>query len=187
MPRSLSKNLRRRGALPALVTALAVGVWLLLQRLLEFGIWKLSVLATPPADAFFDNFHVSGAAGVHGEILPIVVGVFLSLWMIAPVAGELRLRHVIARAVLAAAIAAVLFAAVQGVVNGVALVQSWSANVPGQSLGETLRDIVVEAIVGGALSFVSLLPLVILAAVFEWLWLRDREPKHPVAGMLDEV
>jgi hypothetical protein len=144
----------------------------------ESFVWTAS---QPPSFAL-----VSPLARMLLTCLPFVIGYFLGLWLVAPIAEELRVGHVITRAVLATGIGATLwFIAVA--VAGVILVMvpslgdlaiSGFASVPVQ-LGYALED---------ALSgFIGLLPLGVLSGVLLWLWRKDHAPRHPLSGLIDEV
>jgi hypothetical protein len=198
MSQSLSKNLRRRGALPALITALGVLAWLIVIRAVEALTWLVSYIVPQPGIGTNGLFGLSRDYGpiAFGELassigfsaLPFAFGVFVSLWIIAPVAGELEMRFVIARAVLAAGCGAVL-SILGGFIEFLGdyfTYGTWGyGNLPGVA-GEVWMNF-VYGIAGGISNFFVTLPLVMLGIGFLWLWLRNRDPKHPVYGILDEV
>jgi len=192
MAQSLGKNLRRRGALPALITALGIAAWLIVERGVGALLWLTSYAQPADVGTVADYGLVSlqqFGFSVLWDVLPITLGVFASLWIVAPVAGELAMRFVIARAVLAMACGAVLYL----------LAQFAKASYEYFAFG---FDPALDAIPGNALQlwtqlgtsfasgitvFFATLPLIVLGVVLLWLWLRNRDPKHPVYGILDEV
>lgn len=122
--------------------------------------------------------------------LPFALGVFASLWLIAPVAAELRLAHVVTRTVLAAGVGASLALIVSGIqplVWALSGMNSLFGNsfppIPWERVMSSLSQ-AVQMAVG---SFVQLVPLVVLAGIFLWLWLQKHPSRHAVSGMLDEV
>ena len=181
MPRSLSKNLRRRGALPALTVPLGLAAWFVLASLVEIA---FDFLVQGP-DAVENLQRIPLLLLEKG--VPLLVGVFLSLWMIAPIAGELQLRFVIARAALATGVGAVLSAIVGAVMGLLQLAPMYSLLFGPVGAAASPIMMLRGVVTSGVSTWLYHLPLVVLAGVFLWLWLRDREPKHPVAGMLDEV
>ena len=124
--------------------------------------------------------------------MPFAVGFFLSLWIVAPIAEELRLPHVIARAVLATGIASSVLFIVLAVV-GVVGAFVWQGAVFGQSFplvgfdGDGAVGGLTRALTGALTAFVSTLPLGVLAGVLLWLWRKDHPPRHPLSGLIDEV
>lgn len=187
MPRSLTRNLRRRGALPAFIVAAAIAAWLVLVSLANIALDLLASLPFDAPDASADAARRLALlpAGIATDVLPQVLGIFVSLWILAPVAGSLQLRFVIARAALAAGVGAAFSVVVHIVVAMVGLLVRWWAGSFGW--GNPAADAVVSEVTRGVSLWLNFLPIVVLAVVFLWLWLRDREPKHPVAGIIDEV
>jgi hypothetical protein len=125
-----------------------------------------------------------------GTPLPFAIGVFLAFWQIAPVAPQLRMAHVVTRALLAAVIGAVAALVIGFVValfvqlsEGSTLMGSADfGRVPG-ALGDALHSVLP-----GALSIlISGLVVVPLAALLLWGWLQSHPPKTAPAGALDEV
>jgi hypothetical protein len=98
-----------------------------------------------------------------GPPLPFAIGVFLSFWQIAPVAPQLRMAHVVTRALLAAVVGAVA-SLVLGFIVAVVL------NVAGTS-GQIL----------------AASDLASIAALLLWGRLQSHPPKTAPAGALDEV
>jgi hypothetical protein len=112
--------------------------------------------------------------------LPLAVGVFLGLWLLAPIASELRAFHVAMRSILAIGVGSTLHFIVAAVLGAifVSSVTSSLDFIP-HALGFALQSAVSLLI--------HVLPLGILASVLAWVWLTAHPPKHQVSGMLDEV
>ena len=199
MAQTLGKNLRRRGALPVLLTAIGIAAWLVVERAVGAVTW-LTAYAVPTNQGEFND--APGIAADYGfvalqqfgfsvlwDVLPVALGVFASLWMVAPVAGELAMRFVVARAVLATGCGIVLYIVAQFAKSGY---EYFAAGfnpaldaIPGNAL--QLWTQFGYALTNGITFFFATLPLVVLGVVLLWLWLRNRDPKHPVYGILDEV
>lgn len=188
---SLVRLVKRRGALAAAVIAVGVLAFILVQGVLRGVISTLFSLGMP--DFVYVGAIWSGVVASATLVeLPFAVGVFLCLWLIAPVAAELRLGHVITRSVLAAGAGAVLVLVVQGIqalVMGIWVggglfgasfpFSGFSGNDMGHRMGFAMQT--------AAGSFIDLVPLVVLAGVFLWMWLERHPVSHRVSGMLDEV
>lgn len=181
----------RRGVLAATVAALIVlGVQIVLQ-LLNAMLWSGLIVAQGQGNA--SNVFLANVWNLALGSLPFVIGVFLSLWLLAPVAAELHIGHVITRSLLAVLMGAVVIFLVQfstGLLGQVSdsqgLVFGWASAVFGSvvsSFGSALSNAVLSAL-GTA---ISMIPLTVLAGVLLWVWLREHPVKHPVAGLIDEV
>lgn len=179
---------RRRGALPALVTALGVGATLVAMFFLQQVIQLMGLLRAPDLGVEI-VFWGAVVSDVTITILPFTVGYFLALWLVAPIAEQLALRHVIARAVLATGIAATVVFVVRSVVSIVQMVAldrplfsnsfpivSSLTDVPGQLL---------SALQGSLLMFVTVLPLGVLAVVLLWLWRQQHPARYVIEGLID--
>jgi hypothetical protein len=110
-------------------------------------------------------------------VLPFAVGVFLAFWVLVPLTAELAWTTVLVRAVVAAAIGAAL-ALVATVVFGFfsALASAgpmFGGSFPSVELGNGFSGF-VYGFQSAVSSFISLAPLVALAAVLTWLWLGKR-------------
>lgn len=168
---SVKRMLRTRGALVAAITALAVGLVLLAARAL------MLVIA-------FDTFAGFWAIALT-SILPFTVGYFLGLWVVAPITEELRIGHVITRAILATGIGATLWFAVLGIVGvyialttmPVVLDISAAPYVVSTPLGVALQN----ALAG----FITLLPLGVLGGVLLWQWRTANPAEHHIEGLID--
>ncbi|GAA3741841.1 hypothetical protein GCM10022239_16830 [Leifsonia bigeumensis] len=183
----------RRGVVAAAIAALiVVTVEVVLQLVitsLGTGILLMQGSGSGNVPYLFPASLVNLVLGV----LPFAIGVFLSLWLLAPVAAELHIAHVITRALLAVAAGALIVFIVRllgslftnfdesaGYVFGWAsgLFSTVSSNA-GWAFAQSLYSALTTAI--------NLIPLTVLACVLLWVWLRDHPAKHPVAGLIDEV
>lgn len=179
---------RRRGALVALVTAGGILLVLVAQRIIEsmslVGFYGMTL---------FDSFGVwrSLTLWLLSLAVPFAVGVFVTLWVVVPIAAESRLVDVVPRALLAAVGGALLVFLMQVVV---AIAQGVS--FPGPLFGPMFpfafdRWGLLSGLGSAAHAAIAMLattaPLVVLAAMFQWLWLRERAAKHPTPAMMDEV
>jgi len=120
--------------------------------------------------------------------LAFVVGVFLSLWLLAPVTAELGIGRVIVRsltatvaggvAVLIIQLAASLF---QNFDRSSGLVFGWIAGI-GTTLSSNAEWAFSNALFVAVSNTIALIPLVVLACVVTWGWLRDRSAGLPQGG-----
>jgi hypothetical protein len=93
---------------------------------------------------WWESIWGGAVVGIYAVHLPFALGVFASLWLIAPVAAELRLAHVVTRSVLAAGIGASLIVIVQtirGSIGALSVVGPWFGHafpeLPFESLGQS--------------------------------------------------
>lgn len=171
MSRTLVSLARRRGRLPALVAAVAIAAVLLLGRTLnELVAW----MAGP-------DFEAARVLDYLPEALPFALGVFLGLWLIAPLADELTLPFVFTRGGLATAAGAILVIIAQVII---ALVSALGGD--DFDSAQLARDVILGALTGVA-SFINYLILVLFASVLLWLWLRAHPRDYAVSGLIDEV
>lgn len=173
MSRTLVSLARRRGRLPALVAALGIALALLVGRTLT----ELVALAAPGGHGFSWQVIVDYLP----LALPFALGVFLGLWLIAPLADELTLPFVFTRGGLAAGAGAILVIVAHLVI---AVVEAVS---PGPFDGEQLARDSLLAVLTGVSSFIDCLVLVLFASVLLWLWLRAHPRDYAVSGLIDEV
>lgn len=186
MSAKLTTLARKRGRLPALITAALIAALILAQSV-------LSSLAGWIGSNFYQRVSFGAAAfddfvgwqpyladAFLKVTLPFAVGVFISLWLIAPLAGELTVRFVITRGLLASAAGAVLVLVVNVVVEFVTML----------GFGFDIRGLAhtgITAIGTAANVFIYTTPIVVLAAVLLWLWLRDHPREYEVSGLIDEL
>lgn len=111
------------------------------------------------------------ASTIFRYVVVFALGVFLVLWLIAPISAAISLRLTIARAAIAVAGGALL-TVVAGLFLGIA--GSLSSSLFGARLPEVdgLGYHVVGAVQGFFATVVDLGPVVLLAAVLVWLRLR---------------
>jgi hypothetical protein len=184
--KDIAKALQRPGALPALLTSLGVFAFLLAQNIVYrvIGGARDAFYGGGLGGPDFGSIWATEVALAFGVPLFFAVGVFLSLWQVAPVAGGLRLAHVVTRAALAAAIGAA-FVWVARFILGVIVVAT-TAELR-RDLAARVGGVSFDALMDALSTFVGLLPLVVLAAVFLWGWLQRHPPKTAPRGTLDEV
>jgi hypothetical protein len=206
MSAQLTRLAKKRGRLPALVTALAFGVLVALQQFLSNGVSYLRLLSYPAPDSgpvsdLFDlrvdqfEFHPT-VDQLLFFVLPLTLGVFLCLWVVAPISDELTVRFVLTRAALASAGAALLvivFQAVQGLFESIGASSTsypWSLGIPHETEGvnfEVFGQNTLDAVASGVSTFIFHTPVVMLAGVLLWLWLREHPREYAVAGLIDEL
>ena len=197
--KSLSKNLRRRGAWPALLTALGVAAFLVLQNVLSSLVTLIGLAGTPAqtgTDGLYELEQVPFSDYIWQGVLtqtlivslPLAFGVFVSFWILAPIGEELHLRFVVARSVLAGAVGTVIVflvavvTALVGSIESGGILSTWSVSPYTDFLSSTLQAL--NTALG---SFVFTLPLVILGGVLLWTWTRATDREHEPSGILDEV
>ncbi|CAN5189726.1 hypothetical protein BH11ACT2_BH11ACT2_23930 [soil metagenome] len=157
----------------AIATAAAVGLFLLVQDIVG-NVTGLLYSLTQGQSA------IGGQAGYttldfFARILPIAVGVLLVIWRLAPVTRELALRSVLLRSLVAAGAGTILALVVGGIFG---FVRSFTGFLFGNSFpyGDVANAFgaAVGNLTSAVTGFVALVPLVALAAVLLWLWLRSR-------------
>jgi hypothetical protein len=124
-----------------------------------------------------------------GSLLPFGLGVFLCLWILAPIAAALELRFVVTRAVLAAVAGAFVLFLVNAVIPFVHLANSGrlvTANGAGLDLDvKSVGLVVLSALILGASAFLEWVALVVVAGIFQWSWVTRHPPRFEVAGLID--
>lgn len=185
MSDQLARTIRRPGALPALVTAAGILATLLVLNFV--GALLTTVQFAIGQDLqYAANVWWGEVRNLFAGPLPFAIGVFLGLWQVAPIAGSLRLAHVVTRALLAGLIGVAVQWVLTLVVGFVvALVSAgWSGDL-GAYLGAMLSPV---ALLFNALhTYVAAVPVVVLGAVFLWGWLQRHPSKVTPVGTLDEV
>lgn len=177
--------LTRPGVGLALLAALGVYVVLGLQTLLS-TIAYLIINATYLSLVLPDTLPLA-----FGPPLPFAIGVFISFWQLAPVAPQLRMAHVVTRALLAAVVGAAASFIVLFVVGTVTAL----AENPGPIMASADFDSVGRALLeAGRSALQPTLSILIqgavvvpLAALLLWGRLQSHPPKTAPAGALDEV
>jgi hypothetical protein len=183
--KQVQKLVRSRGALGAAIAAAGVIAFLMVKDVVQQLVSFVSTQGLYALDMFsgllpaFLTFY-----------LPFGVGFFLCLWLIAPLAEELRIGHVITRAILAVGVGATLafvVLAVTGILGSFVFDSSFFGNsfpfpsYQGASVAQQLGYSLQSAIVG----FVSLLPLGVLAGVLLWHWRKTHPVDFAIEGLID--
>lgn len=180
---------RRRGAMPALVTALGVAAFMVAAVFVQNLVMLLGIIGQEL------EFDVPGMLlGGFGDwvlltALPFGLGFFVALWLVAPIAEVLELRHVIARSVLAVGIGATLVFLVRSIVGIVRVVAFdrpiFSNSFPQLDFVGSVPSILLSSLQGSIVQFVTLLPLGVLAGVLLWLWRQKHPAEYEIAGLID--
>ncbi len=179
--------LATRGALVAAVTAGGVGIAFLAGRVLLGLVSLIGPESVVYSGSYLTLPFVGASAGfiVLTSILPFSIGYFLGLWVVAPITEQLRVGHVVARAVVATGIGATLWFIVLGLIGVVRAVVSTP-----EILGIAASQLLVAGQLGYALQealtgFIALLPIGVLGAVFLWLWRSANPAPHHIEGFID--
>ncbi len=114
--------------------------------------------------------------------LPVALGVFASLWLFLPIDGELELRYVVTRALGALLPALVFLFIAQAIQYGWILLQQTGT---GSLTVDLAGSIVLSGLSQALTGMLVAAPLVVLAAIFQWHWLKHHPLDYDVAGMLD--
>ena len=126
-----------------------------------------------------------------GASLPFAIGVFLAFWQIAPVSPQLRMAHVVTRALLAAVIGAVVTGIIGFVVAAVVNVTQTDPglllNSGAGAFARNLLDALRSVLPGMLNILLDGFVVVPLAALLLWGWLQSHPPKAAPRGALDEV
>lgn len=188
--RELARALRRPGALPPFLTAVGILVALVVLGFLGATLSALAAaVQIDDGPAFFGAIWASQLGWALAGPVPIALGAFLCFWQIAPIAANLRLAHVITRAVLAG-LAGALLLFVFGLVIAFGYFLLWTVSLvdEGDPFGPGVDGVPVLPLLFQSLAtFVQVLPVLVLGAVLLWGWLQ-RHPHHPAPrGTLDEV
>jgi hypothetical protein len=190
MTDDLARAVRRPGALPPFLTAVGILVALVVLGFLGATLSALS--ATVQTDLGFEFFGAIWASQLAWALagpVPVAIGVFLCFWQIAPIAPNLRLAHVITRAVLAGLAGTALLFVLGLVFAFVLWLLSFAQASPPTSLveaegpGATVLTLLFQSLA----TFLQVLPVLVLGAVLLWGWLQRHPPKQRVRGTLDEV
>ncbi len=180
MALTVKQLVNRHGAFVSAVTALLVFAALMAQEAVQY---LISILLTGQVDGFPFSF-------IFLIPVPFSVGFFVSLWIIGPIAEELRVPHVVTRAILASGVASTvvfIVLAITGLLGALSFEGSLFANSFPTLRLDGAPAALARALATAASTFVSRLPLGVLAGVLLWLWRKDHPPKHPLSGLIDEV
>jgi hypothetical protein len=178
--KDIAKALQRPGALPALLTAVGILGFLLVQGFLVSLFAALNLTGqTGSADTVGVLWARQLGESLAGPV-PIALGVFVTFWQIAPIAPGLRLAHVVTRALLAATIGAVLLWLASFIWFAL-LAVTLGSGVFG------LGALALSLLWSSLSTLVTVIPVVVLGAVLLWGWLQRHPPKRAVTGTVDEV
>lgn len=188
--RDLAKAIQRPGALPPFLTAFGIFIALVVLGFLGATLSALSVSSQQgyPAEFFLQLWAAQLVWGLAGP-LPIALGAFLCFWQIAPIAPNLRLAHVVTRALLAG-LAGTFLLFLLGLLFGFLLwVLSLAGLVDGGDFfGSGGAGVGILPLLFQSLgTFLQVLPVLVLGAVLLWGWLQRHPPKQRLTGTLDEV
>ena len=188
---------RRQGRLPALVAALGIAVYLVVKSIISILVdWAINgayAAVTPTENRLdFGPFFGGLPQQLLLTVLPFCLGIFLGLWLIAPLAEQLTLAFVLTRGALAAAAGSILvlvvnfFAALVGALarltdSGNLRFENQIFDVAGFLQGT------LAAIGTSAGMFIAEVVAVLFASVLLWLWLREHPRDYEVSGLIDEV
>lgn len=179
----------RRVLAATVVSCIIFGVTLIQQALT--GLLNLSIFVHQiQPDTNFERFVPAVLLGVAALLVPFVVGVFLFLWLVAPIVAELRLTVVIVRALLATLAGSILVFLITfvgflfngGLDTSAGLVYGWLAGAA--STVTTNAGWAAQAAFYSAANFaITATPLTVLAGIVVWVWLRG----HPNNGVAERA
>lgn len=184
--------LTRPGIGSALLAALGVYLVLVLQSV-------LSTIAFVVTDAAYGGDALNYLSLILpaslpttlGAPLPFAIGVWLAFWQIAPVAPQLRMAHVVTRALLAAAVGALATLVIGFIVGAVANVAATDpALLAATDFGRVVSNILdaLRPALSAALGIlIQGLVVVPFAALLLWGRLQTHPPTTAPAGALDDV
>ena len=179
----------RRGALSAaVVTGVVLGAILIQQVLVGMMVMVRAASFGAPASEVFAASTITTLTSAGVSTVPLAIGVFVSLWQIAPIASQLRIGHVLSRSMLAAGVGALLaflVSSVVGVISDLFVYRGSIFDGGATSFAQQVPFTVGSGLITALSTFVTALPLVALAAVLLWIRLRDNDRGYRVEGMLD--
>ena len=182
---TMKQIFRGHGAFISGITGIALAITIVAQEMLQTAAVYLNV-----AGQGFPNYSLLSFSYSLTQAIPFGIGFFLSVWLVAPIAQELRLPHVITRAILATGIASTvtfIVTAVLVIIDSFNPGGSFFGNsfpfpqFDGGGVGQGLLSALSATIVG----FVMRLPLGVLAGILLWIWCKDHPPKRPLDAIID--
>ncbi len=183
----------RRGVLAATAAALIVLGAQVAQQILSTAVYAGLALTQSNGQDVLSQLFPAYLWGLILGVLPFAIGVFLSLWLLAPVAAELHIAHVITRSLLAVAGGAVIVFLVQlvGMLfqsfdRSAGLVFGWASGFF-STLSSNADWAFSNSLYVALSTAINLIPLTVLAGVLLWIWLRAHPAKHEVSGLIDQV
>ncbi len=182
---TVKQMLSRHGAFVSGVTGIAVAMVLVGQGIVQTATIYLAV-----GGQALPTQYLLSIGYVLVQAIPFGIGFFLSLWLVAPIAEELRVPHVITRAILATGIATSLsfiVTALLVIVGSFTLGDSFFGNsfpLPQFNGGGAVTGL-LSSLAEAINSFVMRLPLGVLAGLLLWIWRKNHPPKRPLEGIID--
>jgi hypothetical protein len=159
----------------AAIVLVAHTVLYVLNFLLNTGI----MLAQNSGEGMFPFLYLVSLFGV--QLISFVAGMFLSLWLLAPITAGLRLIQVVGRSLLAALAGGLAWILIQLVLSltesfdrSAALAFGWVSGLEStvSSNASWLFSNLIYTSLGTVVTFI---PLTVLAGVVVWAWLRERQ------------
>lgn len=188
MSETITKAMKRPGAVPAALTALGVLIVLLAIGFAQGVFSTLSLVAQASiAQDYLGAIWFGQLVSALTGPLPFAVGVFLCLWQVAPIAPSLRLAHVVTRSILAALLGGAVILIVQWVAQLIADVTAFAPEFRGSIAVGKLGPDAVQALFRALTATVGYLPVAVLAGILLWGWLQRHPLDKQVHGTLDEV
>jgi len=188
MTETVAKALKRPGALPAALTGLGVLAALLAINFVQGLFSALGLAATATIDqSYLGSIWFGQLLGTLTGPLPFAIGYFLCLWQVAPIAPQLRLAHVVTRALLASLLGAPVIWIVAWVTQLVSDVSSFAPEFQGGIVVGKLGPDALVALFRALAITAGYVPVAVLAAILLWGWLQRHPLDRPVHGTLDEV
>lgn len=190
MTDDLARVIQRPGALPPFLTALGIFGALVVLGFLGATLSALSASTQSdlPAEFFVRIWAGQLVWGLAGP-LPIALGAFVCFWQIAPIAPNLRLAHVVTRALLAGLAGTFLLFLLSVLFQFLLwLLTLAGLDEDGEFFGDRgLGEVVLPLLFQSLATFLQVLPVLVLGAVLLWGWLQRHPPKVVAKGSLDEV
>ncbi|MHA6694459.1 hypothetical protein [Homoserinimonas sp. A520] len=175
-----------RGGLAALIVAGGVLVFAAVQQLVGAAsstLIGIGLNSIPPM--YWESIWGGAITGIFSYHLPFALGVFASLWLVAPISAGLSLSRVVVRALVASGIGAVLALVVRVAWDAVWALQGvgpWFGHafpaLPHERLGHSLM-FGVQAGIG---AFTLHLAMVVLGCVLLWIWPARHPSPHAVSA-----
>ncbi len=173
---------RTPGPVGPLEVAVGVTAWLVARPLLQ---WFL------PMPGNVSTWSLDQVGQLTLSLVPTLlfgIALFLGLWLVAPISGELDLRHVVTRSLLALGVATTVYFVVGTVVSGFGQrsdCREECVTGPIEWLGRGLPDLVLWGLRDGLLFALLALPAVLLGGILLWMRRRARPLDVQVSGIID--
>ena len=173
----------RQRVLPAVVVAASVVLFGMVKILVNAVVFSASSIAQSGVRQGFELFSALVSPLQLWVLFPLGLGVFVCLWLLAPITSELHLSAVIVRSLLAVVSGLIVTFLAQLVLG----MQSWFFNAQffGNSSNQAVEsffanggDVLPMAVQTAVGTGLDALPLVVLAAVLTWSWLVRHPPRQ---------